>query len=235
MTDRALPLAAPNHRARVNMRRPQSAYQKRIAMRPQPHATQAVSPIRARFPSSWLHRSLTFGGEEPLLPVITQDAIRRWAHRDEHPNDWNSFRKHNRFIRVAEQIYRDGFLPVNLVPLPRPTFDTQQPRRVHNSTRRVRGGDVIHHRFEPKRNRRARVVAIADDRRVLEEVIRRDESATASRSHAFTNKIGYTVLFTSVFVAGLIVAKRRRTPDWILSRRWALSSLGIERRPRRRR
>jgi len=202
-------------------------------MRPQRHVTQPVSTIGARFTSSWSHRSLTFGGEEPLLPVITQDVIRRWAHRHEQSNDANSFRKNNRFIRVAEQIYKDGFLPVNLVPLPRPTFDTQQPRPAHDSTRRLRRADVIHHRFEPKRNRRARVVAIADDRRVLEDVIRRQESATARRSHAFTNTVGYTVLFTSVFVAGLLVAKRRRTPDWILSRRWALSSLRIERRPRR--
>ena len=202
-------------------------------MRPQRHVTQAVSTIGARFPASWSQRSLTFGGEQPLLPFVTQDVIRRWAHPDEQSNDSNSFRNTNRFLRVAAQIYRDGFLPVNLVPLPRPTFDAQQRRPVHNATRRLRRADVIHHRFEPKRNRRARVVAIADNTRVVEEAIRRQESATASRSHAFTNKVGYTVLFTSVFVAGLLVAKRRRTPDWILSRRWALSSLGIERRPRR--
>jgi hypothetical protein len=77
------------------------------------------------------------------------------------------------------------------------------------------------------------VVAMADDRRRIQAFINRPESPTTKRSHAFASRLGYTVLFTSVFLAGLFVAKKRRRPEWRLSSRWALSSVRAKRQPRR--
>jgi len=193
-----------------------------MSMRPQLHAADAALKIGTSFPSCWSSRLLAFGTDALPLPVITR------------PTESSSFHSTHDFIQVAAQIYRDGFLPANLVPLPVHTFAAQPPSPNRVAKRqRISQANVVRHRFEPKRNRRARVVALADDPRQIEEFVEDHGSPAVKRSRALTGKLGYTVLFTSVFLAGLLIAKKRRTRDWRLISRWALSSLRMNREPRR--